>query len=78
MSPTEWKEFLQSLRSADMGDVADKFEEEERKVEREMAVQAKKAALMIEHANLVQIVADARREGRIVHCLDRNGQNIIH
>lgn len=78
MSPTEWKEFLQSLRSADMGDVADKFEEEERKVEREMAIRAKKAALMIEHANLVQIVADARKEGRIVYCLDKNGQNIIH
>jgi hypothetical protein len=78
MNPTEWKEFLQSLRAADMGDVADKFEEEEKKVEREIAIRAKKAALMIEHANLVQIVVDAMKEGRIIHCLDRNGQNIIH
>jgi hypothetical protein len=78
MTPADWKQFLQELRDLGYGDEVAKFEKAEKEVEAEYQAQKVNAAKIIEHSKLVELVNNARKEGRIVHYFDRNGQNIIH
>lgn len=77
MNTAEWNKFLQELRDMGYGEEVRKFEEIEKEIEKEMEIR-KATASMIEHANLVQTVNTAKREGRVVIYRTRDGQNIIH